>query len=273
MAVRYLRAWSPLRSARARRIRLCGTVRCFQAIPKLKCQPRSMLSSYHQSVFLRSHPKAQSLTSSCSLSFSSYVSIVLHWFRLRLSFCYLSTLELLRNSISRRAVCFNMAEVESVPVSEPCAGIGLDIATIKESKRLNSKVDGSQLSWRNFRRDVLAPHRIRILESATKRLPERLVTMFDAQNKNTSKYETQMSDFRDQVAKGRGFGPSPLFPPNLLPPIEGFHHVARCMVPAFSREAQPDRALNQLGPLYELNPPRPGLGVGFPPLLLSGMRS
>ena len=157
-----------------------------------------------------------------------------------------------------------MAEVKVVAVDEGSLGrAGLGIKTPEEPSPVLSKVDGSRLSWKTFRRDILAPHRIRLLETPTKRLPETLVAMFDTQSKDVSRFKNQMTEFRDQVAKGRGFGPSPLFPPNLLPAIEAQTLAARCMVPAFSRTALPERALNQLGPLYELKAPRPGLGCGF----------
>ena len=87
--------------------------------------------------------------------------------------------------------------------------------------------------------------------------------MVEAQSINTARFNSQKHCFREQVNEGRGFGPSPLFPPNLLPSIEDMPQLARCMVPGFSREALPERALNHAAPLYELSVPRPGLGCGF----------
>jgi hypothetical protein len=127
-----------------------------------------------------------------------------------------------------------------------------------------SSFDGSHLPWKTFRQHVLGAHRIRIMDAPPKeKLPAALLAMIEAEMPNAAKYDLQKEQFRDQVDKGRGFGPSPLFPPNLLPPIDHEHRLARCMVPSFSREALPERALNQMSPLYELSIPRSGLGCGF----------
>ncbi|KAK5101022.1 hypothetical protein LTS08_004628 [Lithohypha guttulata] len=127
-----------------------------------------------------------------------------------------------------------------------------------------SSFDGSHLHWRAFRRDVLAPHRIRILEGPPDHpLPHSLVALIDAAQKDVGKFEVQRQKFREQVVGGRGFGPSPLFPPNLLPAIDDEPALARCMVPKFDREALPKRLTNHSGPFYELSKPRSGLGCGF----------
>ncbi|KIW98294.1 uncharacterized protein Z519_01878 [Cladophialophora bantiana CBS 173.52] len=127
-----------------------------------------------------------------------------------------------------------------------------------------SSYDGSHLPWQTFRQQVLAQHRIRVMDSVPKeKLPTKLLALIESELPTVAKYEPQKAQFRDQVDKGRGFGPSPLFPPNLLPPIDDEPQLARCMVPSFSREALPERAINQIGPLYELSVPRSGLGCGF----------
>jgi hypothetical protein len=95
------------------------------------------------------------------------------------------------------------------------------------------------------------------------KIPTALLKMIESDIPNAAKYDAQRAQFREQVDHGRGFGPSPLFPPNLLPPIDDESRLARCMVPSFSREALPERAINQMGPLYELSIPRSGLGCGF----------
>src|SRR5271170_8059142 len=127
-----------------------------------------------------------------------------------------------------------------------------------------SAYDGSHLTWQAFRLDVLAPHRIRILDSPPHdRLPQELLDAIEKGTKNAARFEKQKSDFKAQVVAGRAFGPSPLFPPNLLPPIDKILKLARCMIPRYSREALPERAPNQQGALYELSVPRSGLGCGF----------
>ncbi|KIX08952.1 uncharacterized protein Z518_00030 [Rhinocladiella mackenziei CBS 650.93] len=128
----------------------------------------------------------------------------------------------------------------------------------------SASYDGSHLPWRTFRQEVLAPHRIRVLESPPKeRIPTSFLKVVEAASQDTARFEDQKMSFWNQVTAGRGFGPSPLFPPNLLPPIEAEPRLSRCMVPSFSREALPERAINQMGPLYELSVPHPGLGCGF----------
>lgn len=127
-----------------------------------------------------------------------------------------------------------------------------------------SSYDGSHLPWRTFRQEVLSPHSIRVLETPPKeRIPASFLKIIETASQDTARFDNQKTSFWNQVLTGRGFGPSPLFPPNLLPPIEKESCLARCMVPSFSREALPDRAMNQLGPLYELSVPHPGLGCGF----------
>jgi hypothetical protein len=128
----------------------------------------------------------------------------------------------------------------------------------------SSAYDGSHLPWQAFRWNVLAPYRIRILDNPPRdRLPADLLDSIEAQSENTARFEQQMTDFKAQVLAGRGFGPSPLFPPNLLPPVDKDTHLARCMIPKFNRDALPERAPNQKGSLYELSVPRSGLGCGF----------
>ncbi|EHY54025.1 hypothetical protein HRR83_004670 [Exophiala dermatitidis] len=130
--------------------------------------------------------------------------------------------------------------------------------------------DGSHLSWRQFRQQVLGPHRIRIMESAPgEKIPASLVELVEADLPNASRYIELKHAFREQVKTGRGFGPSPIFPPNLLPSIDDEARLARCMIPCFSRETLPERALNQMGPFYELQVPRSGLGCGFSSSALS----
>ena len=128
----------------------------------------------------------------------------------------------------------------------------------------SASYDGSHLPWRTFRQEVLTPHRILVLDTPPKgRIPATFLDIVEAASKDVSRFDDQKTSFWNQVTEGRGFGPSPLFPPNLLPPIESEPRLSRCMVPSFSREALPDRVISQMGPLYELSLPHPGLGCGF----------
>jgi hypothetical protein len=128
----------------------------------------------------------------------------------------------------------------------------------------STSYDGSHLSWRMFRQQVLAAHQIRILDAPPKDLiPVSFLKIVEAASRDTSRFDSQKSSFWNQVTNGRGFGPSPIFPPNLLPALSS-EQLSRCMVPAFgSREALPERSANQVGPLYELAMPHSGLGCGF----------
>ncbi|OAP64611.1 hypothetical protein AYL99_00583 [Fonsecaea erecta] len=124
--------------------------------------------------------------------------------------------------------------------------------------------DGSHLPWRTFRQEVLAPHQILVLDSPPKdRIPAAFLKIVEAASQDSSRFDNQKACFWEQVTAGRGFGPSPIFPPNLLPPLANEFH-SRCMVPFFgSREALPERTMNHAAPFYELSVPRPGLGCGF----------
>ncbi|KAI1624241.1 hypothetical protein EDD37DRAFT_543493, partial [Exophiala viscosa] len=124
--------------------------------------------------------------------------------------------------------------------------------------------DGSHLPWKAYRQHVLGAYRIKIVDLAPReRLPSTLLSMIEEELPRAARYDDLKQAFREQVINGRGFGPSPLFPPNLLPSINDETRLARCMIPNFSREALPEHAINQTGPLYKLNIPRSGLGCGF----------
>jgi hypothetical protein len=128
----------------------------------------------------------------------------------------------------------------------------------------SSSYDGSHLPWKTFRSEVLGTHRIQVLEAPPKeRIPSSFLSIVEAASQDTARFDDQKASFWNQVTTGRGFGPSPLFPPNLLPPIDQESRLSRCMVPSFSREALPETAFNQMGPLYELSLPHPVLGCGF----------
>lgn len=123
--------------------------------------------------------------------------------------------------------------------------------------------DGQHLNWQDFRREVLSTHHIAIVETAPKTLlPSSLFPLIEAASAHQDRFHKQRYDFRQQCQFGRGFGPSPIFPPNLLPTLDSSSLLTRCMVPVFGREALPDRIDND-GPHYELSVPRPGLGCGF----------
>ncbi|RMD43640.1 hypothetical protein DV735_g1418, partial [Chaetothyriales sp. CBS 134920] len=135
----------------------------------------------------------------------------------------------------------------------------------------SSSYDGSHLHWKSFRQHVLEPHRIRIADSTPRdTLPDSFLALVEAGVKDVSRFESQAAAFREQVASGRAFGPSPLFPPNAIPPSNKAQGLAQCMLPAFSREPLPPRVTQHGGPLYELSVPRSSLGCGFSASALTG---
>ncbi|RMZ87639.1 hypothetical protein DV736_g5134, partial [Chaetothyriales sp. CBS 134916] len=135
----------------------------------------------------------------------------------------------------------------------------------------SSSYDGSHLHWKSFRQHVLEPHRIRVVDSAPKdSIPDAFLTLVEAGVKDVSRFECQKIAFREQVATGRAFGPSPLFPPNAIPPLNKTGGLAQCMLPAFSREPLPPRVSRHSGPLYELSVPRSNLACGFSASALTG---
>jgi hypothetical protein len=95
------------------------------------------------------------------------------------------------------------------------------------------------------------------------RLPFELWKLIETRGQNSARFDDQKKEFRTQVSTGHGFGPSPLFPPNLLPPLDTKAGLARCMMPRFRREPLPERAPDRQGSLYELAVPHPGLSCGF----------
>ncbi|KAK4915257.1 hypothetical protein LTR66_017098, partial [Elasticomyces elasticus] len=115
-----------------------------------------------------------------------------------------------------------------------------------------------------FRKNVLAPHHIRIVDTVhADALPESILTWIEANRANTKRFDKQRKVFRAQVSKGRGFGSSALFPQEVLPSIDGSPFIARCMVPTLSHDALPERRMKQGISRSALSLPRPAMGCGF----------
>ncbi|KAJ9661547.1 hypothetical protein H2198_001927 [Neophaeococcomyces mojaviensis] len=122
----------------------------------------------------------------------------------------------------------------------------------------------SQLHWKMFRKNVLAPHHIRILESSSgENLPESIIAYIDINRTNTKHLASQRECFKQQVQAGQGFGASAFFPGEVLPTIEGKPFLSRCMVPSYSQDALPERRATKAGATSGLSIPRPGLGCGL----------
>lgn len=128
----------------------------------------------------------------------------------------------------------------------------------------SSSYDGAHLDWKQYRRNILAPHCIRVSEEPPSHpLPESLVALIEASNADIGYSQQWRLDFRQQVAQMQGFDPSPVFPPNLLPPIDHEPQLAQCMLPIFNREALPKTLAKHKRPSYILSSPRPSLVFGF----------
>lgn len=115
-----------------------------------------------------------------------------------------------------------------------------------------------------FRREVLAPHHVRVLDSvAGQSLPESIIACIDTNRKKAEQFSSQRQRFRKQVAAGKGFGSSVLFPQEVLPSLDGQPFLSRCMVPSFSEDALPEKRIGKSQTKSGLSIPRPGLGCGF----------
>lgn len=134
----------------------------------------------------------------------------------------------------------------------------------KTSTDTRSTAGRSQLHWKLYRKDVLARHHIRILDALPgDHLPEPVVSWVNANRNNTVRFIKQRRHFRKQVAKGRGFCDSALFPHEVLPWTKGQPFIAKCMVPTLSSEALPEMKLGGTADKPALPQPKPGLGCGF----------
>lgn len=133
------------------------------------------------------------------------------------------------------------------------------------SRDSKSSAEGrSQSHWKLFRKEVLASHHIRILDTVdTDQLPDAVVGWVNANRDNVSRFSRQRKHFRKQVALGRGFGDSALFPHEVLPWTRGQPFIAKCMVPTYSSASLPQRMVPDPTGRLCLTPPRPGFACGF----------
>lgn len=137
-------------------------------------------------------------------------------------------------------------------------------ATNRSSIFFTASHDKRNILWKAFRKTVLEPRGIYILENAsTDKVPEVLLELVEEMCQNLDRHEKQASSFREDVAQGRGFGPSPIFPPDVVPPINDEIGLSRCMEPTFDKQTLPPHSGFSEVPLFELPIPRPGLACGF----------
>lgn len=125
-------------------------------------------------------------------------------------------------------------------------------------------IDGSHLRWPDFRTIVLGAFRIVHNDGIQfSQLSRPFVDRLKPSLQNLVRFADQEREWRSQVATGKGFGSTMVFPPNVLPPIGGNRALQRCLSPKMSREALPPRAVKAQESLFELPAPRPGLLTGF----------
>ncbi|ETI19659.1 hypothetical protein G647_08671 [Cladophialophora carrionii CBS 160.54] len=125
-------------------------------------------------------------------------------------------------------------------------------------------LDGSHLKWSDFRTVVLSAFRIVLTESIqlsdlSRPFSDRLKPCLQ----RVDRFEHQERQWRRNLADGKGFGSSIVFPPDVLPPIGVNRGLHRCQAPKLNREALPPRAVKAQESLFELPAPRPNLLTGF----------
>jgi len=124
--------------------------------------------------------------------------------------------------------------------------------------------DRRNLWWRAFRKTVLDPYQIVVLEHpSTEKVPEGLHRLVEKKRENLERHGEQASMFLDDVAAGRGFGASPIFPPDVVPALPGNCCSSRCMEPVFDQDIIPSPPEHLHPPLFDFPMPRPGLVSGF----------
>ncbi|KAK5051573.1 hypothetical protein LTR84_003225 [Exophiala bonariae] len=136
--------------------------------------------------------------------------------------------------------------------------------SIDSTISLMRAIDGSHLKWSDFRTVVLSAFRITLNETIQlSELSRPFTDRLKVALQGLDRFSHQQRQWRSQVENGNAFGPTMLFPPNVLPPIGIHPALHRCLIPKLSREALPPRAVRARDSLFELPAPRPGLLTGF----------
>lgn len=124
--------------------------------------------------------------------------------------------------------------------------------------------DRRNLWWKAFRKTVLEPRSICILESPmTDKVPAEVLNLVEQKCQYLERHEQQALQFVDAVSHGRGFGSSALFPSEILPAVSD-NHLARSLEPTFDQQTLPSQEDSFRIPVFEIPNPRPGLVSGFP---------
>jgi len=120
------------------------------------------------------------------------------------------------------------------------------------------------LWWKAFRKTVLEPYKIVVSEHpSTENVPEGLFQLVEHECENLERHTAQALLYLDGVATGRGFGASPIFPPDVVPALPEKCCSSRCMEPVFDQGTISLLPENHHAPVFEFPVPRPGLVSGF----------
>ncbi|KAK5088315.1 hypothetical protein LTR05_002532 [Lithohypha guttulata] len=124
--------------------------------------------------------------------------------------------------------------------------------------------DRRNLWWKAFRKTVLEPRSIGILENPmTDKVPAEVLNLVEQKCQYLERHEQQALQFVDAVSHGRGFGSSALFPSEILPAVSD-NHLARNLEPTFDQQTLPSQEDSFRIPVFEIPNPCPGLVSGFP---------
>lgn len=158
--------------------------------------------------------------------------------------------------------------------------LGCDQHKMKEHRLFKSSIDAGNRSsifvspshdkrnlwWKAFRKTVLDPHGITILDVPfTSKIPESLLGLVEDKCQSLERHESQALAFVEAVSLGHGFGVSPIFPPDILPTLDGRPSLSRCLQPALDEQTLPPPKNPDQELLFGLPVPRPGLVCGFSP--------
>lgn len=94
-------------------------------------------------------------------------------------------------------------------------------------------------------------------------LPDDVARVASPSKVDDDRFMKQRQSFRIQMPKMNRPDSSILFPPDILPTLHQQSMLARCMIPAFAREALPERRVEQDICSVALPTPRPGMACGF----------
>ncbi|KAJ9605971.1 hypothetical protein H2200_009820 [Cladophialophora chaetospira] len=118
--------------------------------------------------------------------------------------------------------------------------------------------------WSDFRTVVLSAFRITFTDNIKlSELSRPFADRIQPFLQKVDRFSFQERAWREDLAEGKGFGSSVVFPPNALPSVAVNRGLHRCLAPKLTREALPPRVAKTQESLFELPVPRPNLLTGF----------